>query len=159
MDAPPGHAEREWRILQALRFRGALPKADLSRLTGINKQTISALVDKLISGGWVVVQAPVHGKYGRPPMPVALSPGAASSIGVRLGWRGFEIVAIDALGRVLARESRRYERLDPEAVENDLEACSQVFVGRRNLGPPGSPGPGWRCRSGWSGVRPRPGSS
>jgi len=134
MDAPFGHAEREWRILQALRFRGALPKADLSRLTGINKQTVSALVDKLISGGWVVAQAPVHGKYGRPPMPVALSPGAASSIGVRLGWRGFEIVATDALGRVLARESRRYERLDPEEVQADLQACSRVFVERAQPG-------------------------
>lgn len=130
MEGPQGHSEREWRILQELRFRGALPKADLSRLTGINKQTVSALVDKLIGSGWVVALAPVHGKFGRPPMPVTLSPGAASSIGVRVGWRGFEMVAVDVLGRVLSRESRRYDDLDPDAVQTDLQACSRAFTER-----------------------------
>ncbi|HET6439427.1 MAG TPA: ROK family transcriptional regulator [Anaeromyxobacter sp.] len=134
IDNTLGHSEREWRILQALRFRGALPKADLSRLTGINKQTVSVLVDKLLSNGWVVAQAPVHGKYGRPPMPVALCPGAACSIGVRLGWRGFEIVAIDALGRISSRESRRYERLEPEALQADLRAHARTFGERSQQG-------------------------
>jgi predicted NBD/HSP70 family sugar kinase len=127
LEVPSGQSEREWRILQALRFRGALPKADLSRLTGINKQTVSTLVDKLLGSGWLVAQPPVYGKAGRPPMPVALSPGAAACIGARLGTRGFEMVTVDVMGHVLSREARRFEPLDPEAVQGDLRACARAF--------------------------------
>jgi len=127
LDVPSGQPEREWRILQALRFRGPLPKADLSRLTGINKQTVSTLVDKLLGSGWLVAQPPVHGKSGRPPMPVALNPGGASCVGARIGARGLEIVTIDVLGHVLWRQSKRYDPLEPEAVQCDLRAQARAL--------------------------------
>ncbi len=134
LEVPSGQSEREWLILQALRFRGALPKAELSRFTGINKQTVSTLVDKLLTGGWLVAQAAVHGKSGRPPMPVALNPGAASSIGVRVGARGFELVSVDALGQILVRESERFDPLEPETVQGVLRARVRTFGERARQG-------------------------
>lgn len=74
-------------VLQAIRLHGALPKADIARLTRLSMQTASMIVDHLIDDGLPVKEARtrVPGRLGQPSVPIALRADGAFSIGVKVG--------------------------------------------------------------------------
>jgi len=53
-------------VLEFIRFRQPVSRVDLSRLTGLQPSTISAIVEDLIEEGWVREGAVVRGARGRP---------------------------------------------------------------------------------------------
>lgn len=53
-------------VLEFIRFRQPVSRVDLSRLTGLQPSTISAIVEDLIEEGWVKEGAVVRGARGRP---------------------------------------------------------------------------------------------
>src|SRR6516165_6792274 len=53
-------------VLEFIRFRQPLSRVDLSRLSGLQPSTISAIVEDLIEEGWVKEGAVVRGVRGRP---------------------------------------------------------------------------------------------
>ncbi len=103
-------------ILQAIRLRGALAKADLARLTRLSTQTVSAIVDGLLEDGLVVKQARLRGRIGQPSIPFALDPDGAFTLGIKVGRRSLDVLAADFLGQVRARESLDYDFPDAGAV-------------------------------------------
>lgn len=99
-------------VLQAIRLRGPLAKADLARLTRLSTQTISAIVDGLLGDGLVVKQARLRGRIGQPSIPFALDPDGAFSLGIKVGRRSLDVLAADFVGQVRARESMEYDYPD-----------------------------------------------
>jgi hypothetical protein len=59
-------------VLQTIRLHGALPKAEVGRLTRLSMQTVSMIVDRLIVDGLLEKQARVRGRIGQPSVPIAL---------------------------------------------------------------------------------------
>ena len=59
-------------VLQALRLHGALPAAELARLTHLTAQTISMITKRLLDDGLLVKGAPQRGKVGQPSVPLSL---------------------------------------------------------------------------------------
>jgi DNA-binding MarR family transcriptional regulator len=64
-------------VLQAIRFHGSMPKADIARLTNLSTQTVSLIINRLLEEGLVAKQASLRGKVGQPSVPIALNPDGA----------------------------------------------------------------------------------
>ena len=68
-------------VLQAIRLNGALPKADVARLTRLSMQTVSLIVDHLIEDGLLAKEprTRVRGRIGQPSVPISLCADASGS--------------------------------------------------------------------------------
>jgi predicted NBD/HSP70 family sugar kinase len=120
-------------VLQAIRLRGALPKADLARLTRLSTQAVSAIVNGLLQDGLVTKQARLRGRIGQPSVPIALDPDGAFTLGVKVGRRSLDVVALDFLGQVRTRDALEYEFPDAKVIFPEIR--KQVDGVLRRLGP------------------------
>jgi predicted NBD/HSP70 family sugar kinase len=103
-------------VLQAIRLHGALPKADLARLTHLSAQTVSIIIDRLLEEDLVLKQQPLRGKVGQPSVPIALNPDGAFSVGIKVGRRSMDALLVDFTGRVRERLTLDYAWPDPDTL-------------------------------------------
>jgi predicted NBD/HSP70 family sugar kinase len=96
-------------VLQALRARGALAKADLARHTGLTAQTIGLITARLDEDQLLTKGEPVRGKVGQPSVPIGLNPDGAFSIGIKIGRRSADWLLVDFTGTVRERISVAYD--------------------------------------------------
>jgi predicted NBD/HSP70 family sugar kinase len=112
-------------VLQAIRLHGALPKAELARVTRLSMQTVSVIINALLTDGLVIKQDRLRGRIGQPSVPIALNPDGAFTLGVKLGRRSLDVLALDFTGEVRCREIVEYDYPDPEiifpAIQRKLE--------------------------------------
>lgn len=101
-------------VLQAIRLRGALPAAEIARLTGLTAQTVSLITKRLLDDGLLRRGAPVRGKVGQPSVPLSLAPEGAYSVGIKVGRRSLDVLLVDFTGSVCERWSREYRFPDPD---------------------------------------------
>jgi len=101
-------------VLQAIRLHGALPGAEIARLTRLTAQTISLITKRLIDDGLLLKGEPVRGKVGQPSVPLSLNPDGAYSIGVKVGRRSMDILLMDFSGQTRQRWSLAYAHADPD---------------------------------------------
>ncbi|SHM07526.1 ROK family transcriptional regulator [Rhizobacter sp. OV335] len=120
-------------VLQAIRLHGALPKAEIARLTHLTPQTVQLIIGRLEGDGLVVKQAPVRGKVGQPSVPMALNPDGAFSIGIKIGRRGMDMLLVDFTGQVRERLVRAYAFPDPRSLFDEIADGLAELRGR--LGP------------------------
>nr|WKF62011.1 Transcriptional regulator [Paraburkholderia busanensis] len=109
-------------VLQAIRLHGPLPKADVGRLTRLSMQTVSMIVDRLIDDGLLEKHARVRGRIGQPSVPIALRPDGAYTIGIKVGRRSLDVLAMDFAGHVVCRDVVDYAYPDPRALFPALES-------------------------------------
>ncbi len=100
-------------LLQAIRVHGAIPKADLARLTQLSTQTVSIIVDRLLDDGLLVRQQRLRGRIGQPSIPLSLNPDGAYSVGVQVGRRSMEVLVLDFTGRIRHERAFQYSQPDP----------------------------------------------
>lgn len=103
-------------VLHAIRLHGALPGAEIARLTKLTAQTVSQISKRLLDEGLLLKGAPVRGKVGQPSVPLALRPDGAYAVGVHVGRRRTDTVLVDFVGAVRERWSLDYDFPDPDAV-------------------------------------------
>jgi predicted NBD/HSP70 family sugar kinase len=108
-------------VLQAIRHHGAMPKADLARLTQLSTQTVSIIVNRLEGDGLLIKQARVRGKIGQPSVPMALNPDGAFSLGLQVGRRSLEVLVSDFVGQPRHRLQFHYPYPDPEVVMPNIQ--------------------------------------
>lgn len=96
-------------VLQAIRSHGALPKAEIARLTGLTAQTIGLITTRLEDDGLLLRQERVRGRIGQPSVPLALNPDGAFAIGIKIGRRSADWLLVDFTGQVRERLSMAYE--------------------------------------------------
>jgi len=120
-------------VLQAIRLHGALPKAEIARLTHLTPQTVQLIIGRLEGDGLVVKRAPVRGKVGQPSVPMALNPDGAFSIGIKIGRRGMDMLLVDFTGQVRERLVRAYAFPDPRTLFDEIADGLAELRGR--LGP------------------------
>lgn len=120
-------------VLQAIRLNGALPKADLARLTGLTAQTIGLITTRLDEDGLLVRHEPVRGRIGQPSIPLALNPDGAFSIGIKIGRRSADWLLVDFTGQVRQRQTLEYAFPDARTL---LPAIGERLAAMRDaLGP------------------------
>lgn len=101
-------------VLQAIRHHGAIPKADLARLTQLSTQTVAIIVGRLLDDGLLLKQERVRGKIGQPSVPLSLNPLGAFSVGIQVGRRNLELLVADFCGQPVQRLEVHYDYPDPD---------------------------------------------
>lgn len=97
-------------VLGLIRRSRSLPKAAIARLTGLSAQTVSVIVRKLESEGFLAKEEPQRGKVGQPLVPFSLNSDGAYFIGLKIGRRSSDLMLVDFSGAVREnlRETFRY---------------------------------------------------
>src|SRR5574343_335164 len=106
----------ELTVLQAIRLQGAIPKAQLARLTQLSKQTVSIIVERLLADDLLCKQDRIRGGIGQPSVPLALNPDGAYSLGVQVGRRSLEVLVADFTGQIRQHHVLRYSHPDPDVI-------------------------------------------
>jgi predicted NBD/HSP70 family sugar kinase len=96
-------------VLELLAASAPMSRADLTRVTGLSRTTVSSIVRGLVQTG-LVVEAPDrglphNGGSGRPPTMLSLQGPPGVLIGVDVGHRHVRVVAADRFANVLADQS------------------------------------------------------
>lgn len=107
------------RILSLLRKRQVLSRAEIARLTGLTRSTITQHTAELIAEGILTEQvggtsgsADSGSAVGRPRVPLALSPEGACFIGADIAVGQLNVIKLDLTGRII---HQRAEPLPPDA--------------------------------------------
>jgi predicted NBD/HSP70 family sugar kinase len=97
------------RVIETLYRRPATGRAELARLTGVSRRTVSSLIEELGRAGVVEEHSGIEETRprgtGRPPILLSLVPGAAFAVGLDIGHRHIRVVVCDLVGRPVADES------------------------------------------------------
>ena len=120
-------------VLQAIRLHGALPSAEIARVTRLTAQTVSLITKRLIDDGLLTKGEPQRGKVGQPSVPLSLDPDGAFAIGIKVGRRSMDVLLVDFTGRARQRWSLEYRFADPD--ELLAEIAQRLKDVRRKLGP------------------------
>lgn len=124
-------------VLQAIRLHGALPKAEIARLTNLTAQTVQLIIARLETDGLVLKQAPLRGRIGQPSIPMALNPDGAFSIGIKIGRRSLDVLLVDFAAHVRERLTLDYPFPDPDTLFDEIRTRVQAL--RKTLGPRRAP--------------------
>ncbi|AEM77730.1 ROK family transcriptional regulator [Thermoanaerobacter wiegelii] len=88
-------------VLNTIRKKGNISRAEIAGITGLNKSTVSFLVDELINEGFVREEGPGASKGGRKPIILSINNNAGCIIGIDLDVNYILIVLTDLMANVI----------------------------------------------------------
>ena len=88
-------------VLNIIRKKGNISRAEIAHITGLNKSTVSFLVDELINEGFVKEEGPGESKGGRKPIILSINERAGCIIGIDLDVNYILIVLTDLMANVI----------------------------------------------------------
>lgn len=103
-------------ILSLIREAGSLPKADIARITRLSSQTVTIIVNRLLEEGLLRKKEVIRGRIGQPSTPIEIAPDGALSIGVKIGRRSMDLLALSLNRGVVARKSFAYQALEADNI-------------------------------------------
>src|SRR5579883_1225832 len=89
-------------VFEALLHRSPISRADLAKVTGLSKQTMSEVIDAFEQQGLVHQVGRTSGNVGRTAVLYELSPEGGHVLGIDLGARRLTVALADIAGRVVA---------------------------------------------------------
>src|SRR3569833_2011194 len=89
-------------VYEALLQRSPISRADLAKVTGLSKQTMSEVIDAFEQQGLVHQIGRTSGNVGRTAVLYELSPEGGHVLGIDLGARRLTVALADIAGRVVA---------------------------------------------------------
>ncbi|MCU1431152.1 MAG: family transcriptional regulator [Actinotalea sp.] len=110
-----------------------ISRADIAAATGLTRATVSALVDRLVSGGLVAELAPVAAqRAGRPAVPLVPARGTVAAVGMEVNVDYLGVRAVDLAGAVLDErvEHGDFRGSDPTAVLEQLVVLTRGSLAR-----------------------------
>ena len=107
-------------VLQAIRLHGALPGAEIARLTQLTPQTVSMISKRLMDDGLLLRGEPQRGKVGQPSVPLSLNPDGAYAVGIKVGRRNLDTLLVDFTGAPRHRWSLDYRHAEPERIVAEI---------------------------------------
>jgi predicted NBD/HSP70 family sugar kinase len=112
-------------VLRAIHRDAPISRTEIARQSGLTKQTIARIADKLLDEGLIMEARRRRGLRGQPAIELALDPEGCFSIGVDIDRDHLTIVAVDATGMVRGRVHHEKRFILPdEFVELTGEAIS-----------------------------------
>jgi len=115
-------------VLELIRFRQPVSRVDLSRLSGLQPSTISAIVEELIEERWIKKGAVIQGLRGRPSTMLSVNDELVT-LALDLRPDRAILAVIDLSGRFLAQETvttvSNAERATAKIVERMQQLRSQ----------------------------------
>jgi len=108
-------------VLNSIRKHSPVSRAQISELTGLNKATVSSLVNELIESSLVLEIGPGASSGGRKPVLLLFNEKAGYAVGIDLGVNYIRGVLVDLNGNIV---SERYERLKQQRRELAFDALT-----------------------------------
>jgi predicted NBD/HSP70 family sugar kinase len=99
-------------VIRVLRRHGVASRAQIARITGLSRSTVSSLVTDLQRSGLIVERegdGPGGAQVGRPPVLITLSPSAGAAVGIDFGHSHIAVAVADLAHTVLAE---RWQEID-----------------------------------------------
>jgi len=129
-------------VLDAIIEHAPLSRAAISELTGLNKATVSSLVQGLIDSHLVLEIGPGESSGGRKPLMLLFNEKAGYAVGVDFGVNYIRGVLADLQGQVVAESYSQLGRKQAEQPLNPLTDCIQELIGQAPDSPYGIVGIG-----------------
>lgn len=125
-------------VLRLIHTHAPLSRARLAEITGLNKSTISSLVEELLDQQLVHETGMNAARAGRPATLLEINPGAGCIIGVELGVDFVAVVLTDFMGRILWREHSEADPAESQdkTLEQTLALVRQAIAAARELSRP-----------------------
>ena len=101
-------------VLDVVRRLGPLSRAEIARETALTNQTISNIVDELELAGFLMPGVPTREGRGQPPIPYAINPQGAWSLGFHVDHRAILGALVDLTGKPVALREIEAQRPSPE---------------------------------------------
>jgi predicted NBD/HSP70 family sugar kinase len=120
-------------MLQAIRVRGPLTRADLATMTGLTAPTIANITNRLLSSGLILEAGRRQGGRGQPAMRLAVNPDGCFSIGVNIDRDHVTVVALDLHGAVRARATQEIDFPLPEDVASFFQDQLKTILGPKRI--------------------------
>ena len=113
-------------VLNYIRERSPISRAEISSETALQRSTISLIVDELKSQG-LIDEIEGESTGGRPPILLCLRAAGPIAVGVDLGTDRTIVATSDLAGRVLAREEFKTDPSAKKTTEAMID-CVQSFI-------------------------------
>ena len=113
-------------VLNFIREREPISRAEISHETALQRSTVSLIVDELKTRG-LIYEVEGESTGGRPPTLLRLRPAGYSAIGVDVGTAQTTVAVADLVGRVVEKERFETDR-DVTVTFNRVVATIQRFV-------------------------------
>ena len=109
-------------LLHLLLKEDGISRVELSRMTGLTKTTISAIIKEFKDSGIVEESNQIStGKIGKSPIPLHIKADAIYTIGVHLSRQRVETLLMDAqMNIITSNTGEEYTRLGPEGIIDSL---------------------------------------
>lgn len=115
--------------LQAVATRSPLSRADIARLTGLTRATVSSLVGELIDGGYLAEVGQGESAGGKPPTLLSLNGAGRMTVALDVGRQPMEGALVDLAGTVRTRLTG-----PGHAITGDAALAALVDLGSRLAG-------------------------
>ena len=110
----PSHNQRA--VLELVRSKGPISRADIVRLSGLTFPSVSRIIGELIERDLVAEKRQRRGGMGKPPTELEVNPKSAFSVGLNFDRDQLSAVLVDLSGEVLARRHTPLDTPDPAHV-------------------------------------------
>ncbi len=118
-------------VFERIRAAGTLPRVQIAKDLGVSPASVTAITSELLDAGLIEeFSAPREGdaNRGRPPVALAVRPGAHLVAGIKLSDREHTAVIVDFAGRLLASEA--VPQRPGEQALGDLLAAADALLSR-----------------------------
>jgi predicted NBD/HSP70 family sugar kinase len=115
-------------VLSLIRMHGQMHKADMAQLSGLSMQTVSIIVNQLVTDGLLLKGVPMRGRVGQPSVPYSLNPIGAFSLGINVGRRASDAVLLDFSGRVLRRIHEQHPYSTPDGTLSLIRRAKSELI-------------------------------
>lgn len=131
-------------LLNLVRMRQPISRADLARYSGLQRSTVSAITEQLISEQWITEGALGHAPRGRKPRFLHLNSERAGIIGVDIRPRLTTLALTDLNARIITQDSlptlgdpQPFLAALAERIQNLRRSQPQIFCEGVGVGLPG----------------------
>ncbi|MBJ3785954.1 ROK family transcriptional regulator [Devosia sediminis] len=116
-------------VLTVVGFNAGVSNAEISRLSGLAPQTVSAILVDLEREGLILRGPVLRGRRGQPATPIMLDPDGGFAIGIEVGWRHMDVVLLNMHAQVLARHHVDYAYPDGATLVDTIATVIEQFTG------------------------------
>ncbi|MCL6454274.1 MAG: ROK family protein [Alicyclobacillus sp.] len=109
-------------IMNLIRNQSPISRAQISVESGLNKATVSSIVDELIHDGLVTELGPARSAIGRRPLMLGFNATAGYAIGVELGIEYVHVLTVDLAGRIVSSHESPLPATDVGSVISEIAA-------------------------------------
>ncbi|MBT2678751.1 ROK family transcriptional regulator [Bacillus sp. ISL-35] len=115
-------------VLSLIIEKETISRADIAGVTGLNKTTVSSLVNELLEEDLIYESGPGVSSGGRRPVILHFNKKAGYAIGIDIGVNYILAVLTDLKGQIIVEKSQNLTRTSYSAIMNNVQTMIQSLI-------------------------------